>query len=400
MPLGKHMRYQKEKNMKKVKRILATVLATALLLSAAACASTTTATTAAATTAATTAAGETTAAAVETTAAGATFKVGVAMPTQSSERWIADGANIKGQLEALGYVVDLQYAEDDVQAQVNQIENMITNGANCLVIAAIDSSALVNILAKAKESEIPVIAYDRLLMNTDAVSYYATFDNYQVGVLQASYLVDALGLKDGKGPFNVELFAGSPDDNNATLFWNGAMDTLQQYIDSKQIVVLSGQVEFEKCAILRWSQEGAQARMENILSGTYSGGAKVDGVLSPYDGLSYGIAAALEGAGYTVGEGWPLITGQDAELMGVKNLISGKQAMTVFKDTRVLASKCVKMVEAVLKGTEPEINDTKTYDNGVLVVPSFLCTPVAVTKDNYVKEVIDAGYYTAEQVAG
>lgn len=382
--------------MKKVKRIIATIIATAMMVSLAACTAVDTkTTTVAATTKATAAAGETTA------AAGTTYKVGVAMPTQSSERWIADGANVKKQLEDLGYAVDLQYAEDDVQAQVNQIENMITNGANCLVIAAIDSSALVNILAKAKEAKIPVIAYDRLLMNTDAVSYYATFDNFQVGVLQASYLVDALGLKDStKGPFNVELFAGSPDDNNATLFWNGAMETLQPYIDSKQIVVLSGQTTFEKCAILRWAQEVAQARMENILSGTYSGGAKVDAVLSPYDGLSYGIAAALEGAGYKVGEGWPLITGQDAELMGVKNLISGKQAMTVFKDTRVLAAKCVKMVDAVLKGTEPEINDTKTYNNGVLVVPSFLCTPVSVTKDNYVKEVIDAGYYTAAQVAG
>jgi len=392
--------------MKKVKRILATILATALLMSAAACTAVdtkTTTTAAAATTAADTtkAAADTTKAAADTTKAAATtvFKVGVAMPTQSSERWIADGSNIKKQLEELGYVVDLQYAEDDVQAQVNQIENMITNGANCLVIAAIDSSALVNILAKAKEAKIPVIAYDRLLMNTDAVSYYATFDNYQVGVLQASYLVDALGLKDNKGPFNIELFAGSPDDNNATLFWNGAMDTLKPYIDSKQLVVLSGQVDFEKCATLRWAQEVAQARMENILSGTYSGGQKVNAVLSPYDGLSYGIAAALEGAGYKVGTGWPLITGQDAEVMGVKNIISGKQAMTVFKDTRVLASKCVKMVEAVLKGTAPEINDTKTYNNGVLVVPSFLCTPVAVTKDNYVKEVVDSGYYTADKLA-
>jgi len=384
--------------MKKVKRIIATIIAAAMLISVAACTAVETKTTTAAAAAATTTAA---AAAATTAAAGTTYKVGVAMPTQSSERWIADGANVKTQLEALGYVVDLQYAEDDIQAQVNQIENMITNGANCLVIAAIDSSALVNILAKAKAANIPVIAYDRLLMNTDAVSYYATFDNYQVGVLQASYLVDALGLKDStKGPFNVELFAGSPDDNNATLFWNGAMDTLQPYLDSKQIVVLSGQTTFEKCAILRWAQEVAQARMENILSGTYSGGAKVDAVLSPYDGLSYGIAAALEGAGYKVGAEWPLITGQDAELMGVKNLISGKQAMTVFKDTRVLASKCVKMVDAVLKGTKPEINDTETYNNGVLVVPSFLCTPVAVTKDNYVKEVIDAGYYTAAQVAG
>ena len=386
--------------MKKVLRILATVLTSAMLLSATACTvvdtKTTTATTTAAAAATTKAAADATTA--DTTASSTTFKVGVAMPTQSSERWIADGANMKAQLEEKGYVVDLQYAEDDVQAQVNQIENMITNGANCLVIAAIDSSALVNVLEKAKTAGIPVIAYDRLLMDTDAVSYYATFDNYQVGVLQAGYLVTALDLENAAGPFNIELFAGSPDDNNATMFWNGAMDTLKPYIDSGKLVVLSGQTDFEKCAILRWSQEGAQARMENILSGTYSGGAKVNAVLSPYDGLSYGIASALEGAGYTVGEGWPIITGQDAELMAVKNIISGKQAATVFKDTRVLASKCVLMVDAVLKGTEPEINDTKTYNNGVIVVPSFLCSPVSVDKSNYEKEIIDAGYYTADQV--
>lgn len=381
--------------MKKVKRILATILAATLLISAAACTVVDTKTTTAASTAA---AG--TDATATTAASGQSFKIGVAMPTQSSERWINDGANMKTKLEELGYTVDLQYAEDDVQAQVNQIENMITNGANCLVIAAVDSSALVNVLAKAKAANIPVIAYDRLLMDTDAVSYYATFDNYQVGVLEATYLVEALGLKDGKGPFNVELFAGSPDDNNAKLFWQGAMDTLKEYIDSGKIVVLSGQTDFDSCAILRWSQETAQQRMENILSGTYSGGTKVDAVLSPYDGLSYGIASALEGAGYKVGEGWPLITGQDAELMAIKNIISGKQAMTVFKDTRVLAEKCVSMVQAVLTGSTPEINNTETYDNNVLVVPSYLCTPVAVTKDNYVKEVIDVGYYTADQVAG
>ena len=356
--------------MKKALRILALVLSTALLFSVVACAKKDT-----------------------------TTRIGVAMPTQDLQRWNQDGANMKKQLEDAGYTVDLQYANNDIATQVSQIENMITGGCDVLVIASIDGNSLGTVLADAKAAKIPVIAYDRLIMNTDAVSYYATFDNYQVGVLQASYLVDALGLKDNKGPFNIELFAGSPDDNNATLFWNGAMDTLKPYIDSKQLVVLSGQVDFEKCATLRWAQEVAQARMENILSGTYSGGQKVNAVLSPYDGLSYGIAAALEGAGYKVGTGWPLITGQDAEVMGVKNIISGKQAMTVFKDTRVLASKCVKMVEAVLKGTAPEINDTKTYNNGVLVVPSFLCTPVAVTKDNYVKEVVDSGYYTADKLA-
>lgn len=326
-------------------------------------------------------------------------KVGVAMPTKSSERWIRDGNNMKDQLEKLGYTVDLQYAEDDVQAQVSQIENMITSGANCLVVASIDSSALVNVLAQAKQNNIPVVAYDRLLMDTDAVSYYATFDNKGVGTLIGKYIEEKAGLKDGKGPYNIELFAGSPDDNNAHFLHTGAMEVLQPYIDSGKLNVVSGQTDFDKICILRWSQETAQTRMENLLSGYYSTGTDVDIVFSPFDGISYGIAAALEGAGYKVGEKWPMITGQDAESMAIKNIKSGKQSMTVFKDTRVLASKCVTMVQAVLEGKEPEINDKTSYDNGKLVVPSYLCTPVAIDKDNIQKELIDSGYYKESDVS-
>ncbi|WP_411677352.1 multiple monosaccharide ABC transporter substrate-binding protein [Caproicibacter sp.] len=326
-------------------------------------------------------------------------KVGVAMPTKSSERWIRDGNNMKDQLEKLGYAVDLQYAEDDVQAQVSQIENMITSGANCLVVASIDSSALVNVLEEAKKNSIPVIAYDRLLMDTDAVSYYATFDNKGVGTLIGKYIEEKAGLKDGKGPYNIELFAGSPDDNNAHFLNTGAMEVLQPYIDGGKLKVVSGQTDFDKICILRWSQETAQKRMEDLLSGYYSTGKDVDIVLSPFDGISYGIAAALEGAGYKVGEKWPMITGQDAETMAVKNIRSGKQSMTVFKDTRVLAAKCVTMVQAVLEGKEPEINDKTSYNNGKLVVPSYLCNPVAIYKDNIQKELIDSGYYKQSDIS-
>ena len=322
-------------------------------------------------------------------------RVGVAMPTQSSQRWIQDGANMKQKLEALGYEVDLQYAEDDVQAQVSQIENMITNGANCLVVASIDSSALVNALAQAKANNIPVIAYDRLLMDTDSVSYYATFDNKGVGTLIGKYVEKKLGLAEGKGPYNVEFFAGSPDDNNAHFLNDGLFEVLKPYIDKGQLVVPSGQTDFNTICTLRWSQEAAQKRMEDIICGYYSNGKKLDAVISPFDGISYGIAAALEGAGYQVGTNWPIITGQDAELMATKNIISGKQTMTVFKDTRILADKCVMMVQAVLEGKDPEINDTKSYDNHKLIVPSYLCTPVAVDKDNYQKELVDSNYYKA-----
>lgn len=336
-----------------------------------------------------------------TSAAPATGKkIGVAMPTQSSQRWIQDGGNMKTKLEALGYTVDLQYAEDDVQAQVSQLENMITNGANCLVIASIDSSALVNVLAQAKDAGIPVVAYDRLLMDTDAVSYYATFDNKGVGTKIGEYVEAKLGLKEGKGPFNVEFFAGSPDDNNAHMLNAGVFEVLQKYLDNGQLVCQSKQTDFDTICTLRWSQEEAQKRMENLLSGYYSQGQNLDAVVSAFDGFAYGCAAALEGAGYKVGEKWPIITGQDAELMASKNIISGKQTQTIFKDTRVLADKCVTMVQAVLEGTEPEINDTTTYNNNKIVVPSYLCTPVSVDKDNLQKELVESGYYTEEQLKG
>ena len=323
-------------------------------------------------------------------------KVGVAMPTQSSERWIKDGANMKEQLEALGYEVDLQYAEDDVQAQVSQIENMIAAGVNCLVIASIDSSALVNVEKQAKDAGIPVIAYDRLLMDTDAVSYYATFDNKGVGTAIGKYIVDNAGL-DPANPQTIELFMGSPDDNNAHMLYAGLMEQIQPYLDNGALVCKSGQLDFDSNNTLRWDQQTAMKRCEDLLTRYYAD-EELDICATAYDGLAYGCMAALEGAGYTEAN-WPLITGQDAELMATKHIISGKQTMSIAKDTRILAEKCVTMVQAVLEGKEPEINDTEQYNNNVIVVPSYLCTPVAVDKNNYKEILVDTGYYTEEQLA-
>ena len=327
-------------------------------------------------------------------------KIGVAMPTQSSERWIKDGQNMKEQLEALGYEVDLQYAEDDVQTQVSQIENMIASGAQCLVIASIDSSALVNVEAQAKEKNIPIIAYDRLLMDTDAVSYYASFDNKGVGVAIADYIVKAKDLeaaKEAGESYTIEFFMGSPDDNNAVLLHEGVMEVLQPYLDAGTLVCKTGRTSFKDTCILRWSQETAQQWCENYLTGYYAD-EDLDIACTAFDGFAYGVKAALQGAGYTA-ENWPLVTGQDAELMACKNILDGTQTATIFKDTGLLAGKCVTMVEAVMKGTEPEINDTETYDNGKLVVPSYLCTPVAVDKDTLKEVVVDgANYYKAEDL--
>ncbi len=334
--------------------------------------------------------------AAEAPAASGGKKVGVAMPTQSSERWINDGANMKAQLEALGYEVDLQYAEDDVQAQVSQIENMIASGVNCLVIASIDSDALVNVEAQAKDAGIPIIAYDRLLMNTDAVSYYATFDNKGVGTAIGKYIEDNAGL-DPADPKTIEFFMGSPDDNNAHMLYAGLMEVLQPYLDNGALVCKSGRTSFDDTCILRWSQETAQQNCENYLTGFYAD-EDLDICATAFDGFAYGCKAALEGAGYTDAN-WPMITGQDAELMATKNIISGKQTMSIYKDTRLLAEKCVTMVQAVLEGAEPEINDTEQYNNGKIVVPSYLCTPVAVDQSNYKEIIVEGGYYTEEQLA-
>ena len=322
-------------------------------------------------------------------------KVGVAMPTQSSERWINDGSNMKSQLEELGYTVDLQYAEDDVQAQVSQIENMIASGANCLVIASIDSSALVNVEKQAKEAGIPVIAYDRLLMDTDAVSYYATFDNKGVGTAIGKYIVDNCGATPD-APQTIELFMGSPDDNNAHMLYAGLMEQIQPLLDNGALVCESGQIDFESNNTLRWDQQTAMRRCEDLLTRYYAD-KDLNICACAYDGLSYGCMAALEGAGYTDAN-WPLITGQDAELMATKHIINGKQTMSIAKDTRLLAAKCVTMVQAVLEGAEPEINDTEQYNNGKIVVPSYLCTPQPVDKNNYKEILIDTGYYTEDQL--
>ena len=323
--------------------------------------------------------------------------IGVAMPTKSSERWIADGNNIKEQLEAEGYEVDLQYAEDDIPTQVSQVENMITKGVDTLVIAAIDGTALGEVLETAESQEIDIIAYDRLIRDSEAVDYYTTFDNFEVGVLQAESLVKGLEER-GKGPYNVELFAGSPDDNNATFFWDGAMSILQPMIDSGDIVVPSGQTDFDQAAILRWDPATAQKRMEDILTKTYSS-KTVDGVLSPYDGLSLGIIAALQGNGYGGGgKELPVVSGQDAEVQSVKSILAGEQYATIFKDTRELARVTVDMIKALGEGEEPEVNDTETYDNGVKVVPSYLLEPVVVYKDDVQSVLVDSGYYTEDEL--
>jgi len=323
--------------------------------------------------------------------------VGIAMPTKSSARWISDGESMVKQFEAAGFKTDLQYAEDDIPNQLAQIENMIVKGVDALVIAAIDGTTLSNALENADAAGIKVIAYDRLIRDSEHVDYYATFDNFQVGVQQATSLVEGMKAR-GDGPYNVELFGGSPDDNNAYFFYNGAMSVLQPLIDAGEVLIPSGQMGMDTVGTLRWDGAVAQSRMDNLLSAHYTD-KRIDGVLSPYDGLSIGILSSLKGVGYGSGDmPMPIVTGQDAELPSVKSILAGEQYSTIFKDTRELARVTVGMVEAVLDGGEPEINDTSTYDNGVKVVPSFLLKPVPVEASNWEEVLVSSGYYSADEV--
>lgn len=336
--------------------------------------------------------------------------VGVAMPTQTYERWIADGDAVKSGLEEAGYDVDLQFAGDDIPTQQAQIDAMINKGAEALIIASIDGTALGTQLDAAAAADIPVISYDRLIRDSEHVDFYVTFDNYEVGVQQGTSLLTGLGILDEngeeaadapEGPLNVELFAGSPDDNNAGFFYEGAMSVLQPYLDDGTLVVPSEQVDFGTVAIQRWEQEGAQSRMEDLLTSSYSKGEKtVDGVLAPADVLSRGVITALSNSGYGKGDlDMPIITGQDAEAASAKLIEEGKQYSTIFKDTRLLADQAVIAATSFLEGEEPEANDTETYDNGQLVVPSYLLPTVIVTADNLEAELIESGYLTEEEVA-
>jgi putative multiple sugar transport system substrate-binding protein len=325
--------------------------------------------------------------------------VGISMPTTSSPRWIVDGNSMVKQFRAAGYNTNLKFAENVVADQVSQIENMITSGVKVLVIAAVDGSALTDVLAEAHRHHVPVISYDRLLLGSPYVDYYATFDNFKVGLIQAKYIVDKLGLKADSGQFNIELFAGSPDDNNTKYFFNGAMSVFQPYLNSGRLVVRSQQTKITQVETLRWDGPTAMTRMNKLLATDYTS-ARVDAVLSPYDGISLGVISALKGAGYgSAGKPLPIITGQDAELPSLKSIIAGEQSETVYKDTRKLAKVAVEMVEDVVNKKTPRLNDTTSYANGKKTVPAYLLQPVSVDKSNYKQVLVAGGYYKASQLS-
>ncbi len=324
--------------------------------------------------------------------------IGVAMPEKTTQRWIDDGNNMVKQLQDKGYTVDLQYADDDIPNQLAQIENMVTKGVKVLVVASIDGTTLTDVLQKAHDRNIKVIAYDRLIRNSLNVDYYATFDNFKVGMLQGTSIVESLGLKDAAGPFNIELFGGSPDDNNAYFFYDGALSVLGPYIDSKKLIVQSGQKGMKVVSTPKWDGATAQSRMDNLLSAYYTN-KKLNAVLAPNDNIAVGIISSLKGVGYGSGDlKMPVITGQDCQVQSIKSIVADEQTSSIYKDTRDLAKVVVGMVDALLTGSEPQVNDVKTYDNGKKVVPTYLLNPVLVTKANWKQVLVDGGYYTMKQL--
>ncbi len=329
--------------------------------------------------------------------------IGIAMPTKSLERWNRDGAHLVELLEKAGYKTSLQYADNKQDQQNNQVQNMINDGAKVLVIASIDGTALGPVLTAAASAGVKVIAYDRLINGSKDVDYYATFDNYKVGQLQGQFILDnADKYKGADGTINLEPFAGSPDDNNAKFFFSGAWDLVGPEVASGKFTVPSGKApksndDWTTIGIQAWKSETAQSEMENRLNSFYAG-KKVNIVLSPNDSLALGIEQALDGAGYKVGTDWPLVTGQDADLANVKAILDGKQSMTVWKDTRKLGEQVATMVDQLIKGETVSVNDEKTYDNGVKVVPTFLVEPEVVTKENVQSALVDSGFYKASDL--
>lgn len=323
--------------------------------------------------------------------------VGVALPANAQPRWLSDGVSLRRALEEKDYAVDLQYAEDDVAKQLEQVENMVTAGAKVLVIAAMDGKSLSGVLQLAADRDIKVVAYDRLILDSLNVDYYVTFDNFEVGVLQAQSILKGLDFPSAAGPFTIELFAGSLDDSNTSRFYDGAMSILQPLIDKGTLVIKSGQASLEAVATLRWDAAIAQARMSRILAANYSDGSRVDAVLAPNDRLARGIIASFRDAAYgTAEQPWPIVTGQDAEVPSIKAMIAGEQYSTIFKDTRELAKAAAEMVDAIVDGRKPGVNDEKTYNNGVKIVPSRILHPVVVLKGDIQKVLVESGYIKPE----
>ena len=335
-------------------------------------------------------------------------KIGISMPTQSLERWNRDGSYLEEQFKAAGYDVELTYSDNETDRQVNDIQNLISDGVDLLVVAAIDGEALNTVMDEAKDAGIPVISYDRLI-KSDAVSYYISFDNYTVGTLQGQYVIDTLDLDNaGDKTYNIEFTAGDPADNNAGYFFNGAYDTLKPYLDAGILNVVSGQTDFDSVATAQWDTQTALERMQNILASYYADGTQLDVALCSNDSTALGVTQAIE-SDYA-GKNDVLITGQDGDEANLANIVDGKQSMTVYKAVANEAVVTLDLAKAMLAGDTVDESlieksgwdfecayDTESYETSEgNKCPSFLLVPTVVTKDNLQEALVDPGYYTMD----
>ena len=327
-------------------------------------------------------------------------KIGILSPTVNVVRFVMDSEYMQAKLQDMGYTAEIQYADDNVSNQINQIENMITKGFDVLILIPVDAEAVAPACDKAFAAGIGIISYDRLVKATTSVTYYATFDNVKVGEACGQYIVDKLDLENVDGPFNIELFTGDIADNNAKMTLNGAMSVLQPYIDSGKLVVPSGQTTLEQTVTAGWDSGAAQDRMENIISGFYSN-KTLDAVMTTYGGMGIGVATALKSNGYgTAEKPMPIITGQDAELRIIKSILADEMTMSILKDTRVLGDVAVDMCDSIIKGEDYPVNDTTSYDNGAFFVPTYLADVTVFDKSNLDEVIIDSGFMTEEEVYG
>ena len=320
--------------------------------------------------------------------------IGISMPSREQQRWTQDGDNIKKQLQAKGYKAELRNAEGDIEKQIAQIQELIDKNCKIIVITAIDGESLTEVLKNAARNNIFIISYDRLISNTPTVDYYLTFDNVEVGIMQAQYIVDAFSLKEGNNSITMEIFSGALDDSCTPDYYEGQMSVLKPYIDSGQIVVKSDQSTLQETATFDWSGAVAAKRLEEILAEYYSDGTKLDAVLSTYDGMSVDMIETLKAAGYGIAENpLPVMTGQDCDRASVISIMNDEQSMSVFVDTRTLAARTVEMIDDIMVNKKPAINDSNRYNNGVKNVPAAICKPVLVDKGNYKEVLINSGYY-------
>lgn len=324
--------------------------------------------------------------------------VGFSTYSKEMQRCIFDAKYMEESLRALGYDVIVQFAEGKAQLQASQIENMIASGCKAIICSPIDGSTLTNAVQLAEDNGCAFISYAGLILNTPHIDYFVTDDLIKVGEQQGQYIADSLGLTGGEaGPFNIELVAGDPNDANARYFFNGAMSILQPYIDEGKLVVQSGQVDFDACSTMTWDSLLAQQRMDNILGAFYND-KTLDAVLCNNDSVALGVISALKSVGYGTDKEMPITTGQDANLANVKSIIAGEQSMTVYKNLDICAQRCAEVVDAIIKGNEVVPDDTETYNNGSIVVPTILCPTTVLDKNNYEEVVIESGYYTKEEL--